>query len=144
MPGPTQEYVDPGQVRFLLDDFASGTPGVLHALIFTSDGLLFLATEGLSRDVADALAASISGSLSLATGTMKLVGGTGCFQVTMRSENGVFLCMALGETGGLAVLVAPNADVGVIGHEMGRLAGSVGGRLTPRARNVAGPAGGGS
>ncbi|MFD7323958.1 roadblock/LC7 domain-containing protein [Streptomyces sp. NPDC059875] len=42
--------------------------GVLHAVLFTTDGLVLARSEGLPRDVADRTAASSSGLFSLGRG----------------------------------------------------------------------------
>jgi uncharacterized protein len=58
---------DPKDFGWLLDNFATATPGVRHALIVSSDGLPLITAGDMSADLADPLAAMTSGIISLAT-----------------------------------------------------------------------------
>ena len=47
---------DPHDFGWLVDNFAASTPGVMHALIVSADGLPLIAAGGMSPDLADPLA----------------------------------------------------------------------------------------
>ncbi len=56
------------QFNWLLSQFASNTPGVVHAIAVSSDGLLMAMSAIKDRPNAERLAAVVSGLTSLAGG----------------------------------------------------------------------------
>jgi uncharacterized protein len=122
---------EPQDFGWLVDNFALSTPGVLHALIVSSDGLPLITSTGLAQDLADPLAAMTSGIISIGN---NIAGQMGCEQVMLKFPSGHFLFMGIGSLAGFAVLVKEGADLGVVGHQMARLVDSVGHLLTPQLR----------
>jgi predicted regulator of Ras-like GTPase activity (Roadblock/LC7/MglB family) len=126
---------EPKDFGWLLDNFATSTPGVTHALIVSSDGLALLASGGMSSDVADPLAAMTSGIISLGNNIASRVGEAGCDQVMLKFPNGHFLFMSIGNLAGFAVLVRQGTNLGVVAHQMAQLVDAVGHVLTPQLRD---------
>ena len=125
----------PREFGWLVDNFAASTPGVTHAVVVSSDGLLLHASGSMSADIADPLSAMTSGVISLGHSIAGLIGQNGCDQIMLKFPAGHFLFMAIGGLAGLAVLVGDGADVGVIAHRMAQLVESVGHVLTPQMRD---------
>ncbi|MCW2901230.1 MAG: hypothetical protein JWO67_3495 [Streptosporangiaceae bacterium] len=133
--GSSTQPRDPHEFGWLINNFASSTPGVAQALIVSSDGLPLIASEGMSADVADPLAAMTSGMISLGHSIAGMVGEGGCDQIMLKFRSGHFLFMAIGNLAGLAVLVRDGSNLGVVAHRMAQLVDSVGHVLTPRMRD---------
>ncbi len=125
----------PSEFGWLVEDFAASTPGVTHAVIVSSDGLLLYASGSMSADVADPLSAMTSGMISLGHSIAGLVGQDGCDQVMLKFPSGHFLFMAIGGLAVLAVLVGDGANLGMVAHRMARLVDGVGHVLTPQLRD---------
>ena len=126
---------DPKDFGWLIDNFASSTPGVSHALIVSSDGLPLITAGGMSPDLADPLAAMTSGIISLGNNIAGKVGEAGCDQVMLKFPTGHFLFMGIGNLAGFAVLVKAGANLGVVAHQMAQLVNAVGHVLTPQLRD---------
>jgi uncharacterized protein len=126
---------DPKDFGWLIDNFASSTPGVSHALIVSSDGLPLITAGGMSPDLADPLAAMTSGIISLGNNIAGKVGEAGCDQVMLKFPTGHFLFMGIGNLAGFAVLVRAGANLGVVAHQMAQLVNAVGHVLTPQLRD---------
>ena len=126
---------EPQDFGWLVDNFALSTPGVMHALIVSSDGLPLITSTGLAPDLADPLAAMTSGIISIGNNIAGQIGEPGCEQVMLKFPSGHFLFMGIGSLAGFAVLVKEGADLGVVGHQMARLVDSVGHLLTPQLRD---------
>lgn len=131
---PTQPR-SPSEFGWLVNNFADSTPGVSHAVIVSSDGLLLLASGSMSIDVADPLSAMTSGLISLGHSIAGLVGQDGCDQIMLKFPAGHFLFMAIGELAGLGVLVHEGSNLGMVAHRMAQLVESVGHVLTPQLRD---------
>lgn len=125
----------PADFGWLVNNFVSSTPGVTHALIVSSDGLLLLASGSMSADIADPLSAMTSGMISLGHSIANLVGEDGCDQIMLKFPAGHFLFMAISDLAGLGVLVRDGSNLGMIAHRMAQLVGSVGHVLTPQMRD---------
>jgi predicted regulator of Ras-like GTPase activity (Roadblock/LC7/MglB family) len=125
----------PQDFGWLLDNFASSTPGVSHALIVSSDGLPLVAAAGMSADLADPLAAMTSGLLALGNNIAGKVGEPRCEQMMLKFSGGHFLFMGIGNLAGFAVLVREGANLGVVAHQMAQLVDAVGHVLTPQLRD---------
>ncbi|HEY9354111.1 roadblock/LC7 domain-containing protein [Nocardioides sp. NBC_00850] len=126
---------DPKEFSWLIDNFASSTPGVTHALIVSSDGLPLIGAGGMSANVADPLAAMTAGVISLGNNIAREVGEPGCDQVMLKFHTGHFLFMGIGDLAGFAVLVGAGANLGVVAHKMAQMVDAVGHVLTPQMRD---------
>jgi predicted regulator of Ras-like GTPase activity (Roadblock/LC7/MglB family) len=125
----------PEDFGWLLNDFASGTPGVAHALLVSSDGLALVGSGSMPADFADPMAAMTSGMISLGNNIARRVGESGCEQVMLKFPAGHFLFMSVGSLAGLAVLVNEGANLGAVAYRMTQLVESVGHVLTPQLRD---------
>lgn len=123
-----------GQLDWLLADFLRNTPGVVHALVVSGDGLRVAASEGVDRRLGDQLSAATSGLVSLANGAAKLVQLGPMTQTIVELTDGHLFVTQISEGATLAVVADRNCDMGMVGYEMTMLAAQVGHALTPRER----------
>ncbi|MFJ9085896.1 roadblock/LC7 domain-containing protein [Streptomyces sp. NPDC102384] len=136
-PGP--EVSTSGQredMAWLLRQFAIEVPGVTHAVLLSRDGLRLLDSE-VDKDWADELSAALSGVASLASNiTGPNHEKSPARQVIIERDDCLFFVQSAGRSAAfdnhpgndrgvvdtvLAVIAAPDADVGTVGFEMGRL-----------------------
>ena len=101
----------------------------------SSDGLLLTSSAGLPRDRADQLAAVASGMSSLTRGAARVFGAGEVLQTVVEMEQGCMLLMAIADGSCLAVLAAPDCDMGLVGYEMTLLVERAGELLTPELRS---------
>lgn len=121
-------------LSWLITDFTERVPGVTHAVVVSSDGLLLVASEDLPRDHADQLAAVTSGLMSITSGAARLFDDDVVRQTVVEMGRGFFLVMSIRDGSILAALANREADVGVVGYEMARLVKQAGELLTPELR----------
>ncbi|GGP63819.1 roadblock/LC7 domain-containing protein [Saccharothrix coeruleofusca] len=120
---------------WLVDDFVSRVAGVAHAIVVSADGLLLASSERLPIDRAEQLAAVASGLVSLNIGAARCFEAGGVKQTVVEMERGYLFLMSISDGSCLAVLAAPNCDIGLIGYAMTRLVDRVGVQLTPEIRS---------
>ncbi|HEX4700968.1 MAG TPA: roadblock/LC7 domain-containing protein [Pseudonocardiaceae bacterium] len=128
--GPTS----PQEFTWLLNGFVRRVPGVSHALVLSADGFPLVASDTVTRDKAEQLAAIASGLLSLAGNAAALFDKGGCEQIVMRLAKGYLLFMAIGRSAGLCVLTSAGCDMKVAGYEMTQFVATAGHTLTPQVR----------
>lgn len=121
-------------LSWLISAFTDRVPGVTHAVVVSSDGLLVAVSEHLPRDGADQLAAVSAGLLSIASGAAQIFDGDVVKQTVVEMGRGYFLVMAIRDGSVLATLATREADIGIVGYEMARLAKQAGDILTPALR----------
>ncbi len=121
-------------LSWLISAFAQRVPGVAHAIVVSSDGMLVALSDGLPRDNADQLAAVTSGLFSITSGAAQLFDGDIVKLTVVEMGRGYYLVMSIRDGSILAVLAANDADIGVVGYEMTRLAKQAGEMLTPALR----------
>lgn len=131
---PAQPASDPGRFGWLLNNFVDRVAGVSYAVVVSSDGLLLTSSVGLPRDRADQLAAVASGMSSLTRGAARVFSAGNVVQTIVEMEGGCMLLMAIADGSCLAVLAAPNCDLGLIAYEMTLLVDRAGELLTPELR----------
>jgi predicted regulator of Ras-like GTPase activity (Roadblock/LC7/MglB family) len=107
---------------------------VAHALVLSAEGMPLAASAYLPRDRADQLAAVASGVVSLAHGAARCFDAGQVVQTVVELERGIMLLMSISDGSGLAVLAAPNCDIGLVGYEMTLLVDRVGQQLAPQPR----------
>ncbi len=120
----------------LVTSFTERVPAVAHAAVVSADGLPLAASGGLPRDQADQLAAVTSGLTKLAQGAARIFRGGPVAQAVVVMEQGTLILMSMGGNSVLAVLAAPECDMGTVAYEMtllGEQAGPSLARVTPRA-----------
>lgn len=127
---------DDANITWLLESLVSGTPGATHALVLSRDGLKLCHTDGLGVDKADQLAAIAAGVQALSQGaSIEFGDGTGGVRQSMTEfHGGILFIVEAGEGAHLAVLAAPEADVGLIGHRMNELVEQIGAFLVAPPR----------
>ena len=124
----------PSRFGWVVSNFVERVPGVAHAVVVSADGLLLTSSQGLPRDRADQLAAVASGLISLTQGAARCFEAGHVVQTVVEMERGFLLLMSISDGSCLAVLAAPNCDIGLIGYEMTLLVDRVGQLLTPELR----------
>jgi predicted regulator of Ras-like GTPase activity (Roadblock/LC7/MglB family) len=129
-----QPASSPSRFGWLVDNFVNRVPGVAHAVVVSTDGLLLTLSSGLPRDRADQLAAVTSGLVSLTQGASRCFEAGGVVQTVVEMERGIVLIMAISDGSSLAVLAAPDCDIGLVGYEMTLLVDRAGQVLTPELR----------
>jgi predicted regulator of Ras-like GTPase activity (Roadblock/LC7/MglB family) len=120
---------------WLVEDFVSRVAGVAHAIVVSADGLLLAGSERLPSDRAEQLAAIASGLVSLNLGAARCFEAGDVRQTVVEMERGYLFLMSISDGSCLAVLAAPNCDIGMIGYAMTRLVERVGLQLTPEIRS---------
>jgi predicted regulator of Ras-like GTPase activity (Roadblock/LC7/MglB family) len=121
-------------LNWLVAGFADRVPGARHAIVASSDGLVVAVSVGLDRATADQLAAVTSGLIGMAGCVAQLADGDEVRQTVVEMGRGYFLTMAVRDGSVLAVVADADADLGVVGFEMARLAKQTGEILTPALR----------
>lgn len=112
-------YVEtPEQLAWMIADVA-GLPGVKHAIVYSSDGLLLVRSEQLDKDSADRLAASCSGLQSLGRSLGREYGEDGgSVRQQMLEFDGGFLFLRSAQGAHLAVVAGPVVDPKLVGSQM--------------------------
>jgi predicted regulator of Ras-like GTPase activity (Roadblock/LC7/MglB family) len=132
----TAATVQRDNMEWLLEQFATETPGVTHAVLLSRDGLCLLDSD-VDKDWRDELSAALSGVASLAS---NITGPNRkkrpARQVVIERDDCLFFVQSAGRSTAfdnhpgnergevdtiLAVIATPDADAGTVGYEMGRL-----------------------
>ena len=123
-----------GKLDWMLNNFQRATPGVLHALVVSADGLRVAASDQVDDRLADQLSAATSGLVSLANGAAQLVQLGPVTQTIVELAAGHLFVTQISTGAMLAVVAGQACDMGMVGYEMTVLASQVGHALTPTAR----------
>jgi predicted regulator of Ras-like GTPase activity (Roadblock/LC7/MglB family) len=121
-------------VDWLITDFVNTVPGVAHAVVVSSDGLPLAASAGFPPDRADQLAAIASGLVSLTQGAARVFEGGAVNQTIVEMQRGLMLIMSISDGSCLAVLAAPDCDMGLVAYQMTLMVDRAGQVLTPAVR----------
>ncbi|CCH33494.1 roadblock/LC7 domain-containing protein [Actinosynnema sp. NPDC047251] len=132
MSGQRSRQID--QFGWLVSNFAERVPGVAHAVVISVDGLLLTASSGLPDDRAEQLSAIAAGVASLTESAARCFDGGGVLRSVIEMQYGIMLLMSIRDGSCLAVLAAPDADVGQVAYEMTVVVDQVGQLLTPELR----------
>ena len=119
---------------WLLDELLTRVPQARCAVVLSVDGMLTAASSGLPRDDAEHLAAVAAGFSSLARGAGQRFRGGAVRQTIVEMEDAFLLVSTAGHGSCLAVLAAPDTDLGVLAYEMTMLATRVGTHLATPTR----------
>jgi predicted regulator of Ras-like GTPase activity (Roadblock/LC7/MglB family) len=120
------------QFNWLLSQFAANTPGVVHAIAVSSDGLLVAMSQGMERAGADRLAAITSAFISLANGTSTVYDLGSTNKVVVDLDKGYLLVSSISAGSMLGVLATRSAKLGTLAYEMAMFANRAGAVLTPQ------------
>ena len=126
-------------LSWLITSFAEQVPAVAHAIVVSSDGLPMACSDGFPQDRVDQLAAVTSGLTSLTQGASRVFEGGAVNQTVVEMQRGLLIVMAISDGSSLAVLAAPEADMGLVAYQMVLLVERVGSALTPQVRGARSP-----
>ncbi|TWP51940.1 roadblock/LC7 domain-containing protein [Lentzea tibetensis] len=122
------------QFGWLITNFTERVPGVAHAVVISVDGLMLTKSAALPPDRADQLAAIAAGVASLTQSASRCFEGGGVLRTVVEMDYGIMLLMSIRDGSCLAVLAAPDSDVGQVAYEMTVVVDQVGQILTPELR----------
>ena len=125
---------DARNINWLVSNFVEHVPGVIHAVVVSSDGLPMAVSHGLVREAADRFAAVASGLVGLAHGVAVPFQAGGINQIIIEMERAFLFVTGISDGSSLAVLANAQADVGLIGYEMALLVERTATVLTPALR----------
>jgi predicted regulator of Ras-like GTPase activity (Roadblock/LC7/MglB family) len=117
------------ELSWLLDDLVSRVASIRKALVLSGDGLATGASEGLTREDAEHLAAVASGFHSLAKGVGRHFEAGQVRQTMVELDDAFLFVTAAGDGSCLAVLAEADSDVGQVAYEMALLVKRVGAHL---------------
>ncbi len=120
------------QFNWLLSQFATNTPDVIHAIAVSSDGLLVAMSQRLDRGSADRLAAITSAFISLANGTSTVYDLGATNKVVVDLDKGYLLVSSISAGSAMGVLAARSAKLGTLAYEMAMFANRTAAVLTPQ------------
>lgn len=121
-------------LNWLVANFVDRTPGVAHAVVISSDGVMLAASAALPKDRGEQLASVASGLSSLTQGTAQLFEAGRVNQTIVEMWRGFLFVTAISDGSVLAVLASPNCDMKLVGYEMALLVERTGNVLTPSVR----------
>ncbi|MEU7898536.1 roadblock/LC7 domain-containing protein [Nonomuraea sp. NPDC049152] len=121
-------------VDWLVSGFVEEVPGVAHAVVVSADGLPMAFSRGFPKDRADQLAAVAAGLISLVQGASRVFEGGRVNQTVVEMQGGLMLVMSISDGSCLAVLAAPECDMGLVAYQMTVLVERAGQVLTPAVR----------
>ena len=130
----TAPATQPDSFGWITDDFVRQVPGIAHVVVVSADGLLLACSRGLPRDRAEQVSAVASGLISLTQGAARCFEAGGVTQCVVEMDRGLLFMMSISDGSCLAVLAAPNCDIGLVAYEMTLLVERVGSQLTPELR----------
>jgi predicted regulator of Ras-like GTPase activity (Roadblock/LC7/MglB family) len=122
------------ELSWLLDDLASRVDDIQQAVILSRDGLTVAASESLSREDAEHLAALAAGVQSLARGAGEHFSLGEVRQTIIELEQAFLFVTAAGHGSCLAVMCPANADAGLVAYEMAMLVKRAGPHLAAQPR----------
>lgn len=121
----------PTDLHWLLDTFVEETPGVVHAQTVSADGMDLARSSSLDSMQGDQLAAIASGLASLTDSAAEVLNVLPVKRQVIEAEQGWILISRISTRAGLTVVTRSNADLGLVGFEMSRLADRAGEVLSP-------------
>jgi len=125
----------PLSLNWLVNDFAERVPEVVHALAVSADGLVVAASDHLSEEQSDQLAAVAAGLVSLLGGAARLLGATPVLSNLTELTGGFLFSMSVSDGASLLVFATRECDIGQVSYTMAELINQVGATLTPTARS---------
>lgn len=118
-----------GELDWLLDELVQRVGSIRKALVLSGDGLPRGASQGLSREDGEHLAAVASGFHSLAKGVGHHFQAGTVRQTVVELDEAFLFVTAAGDGSCLAVLADAESDVGQVAYEMTLLVKRVGTHL---------------
>ena len=108
----------PPDLNWLITAFAERVPSIAHAALVSSGGLPLACSDGLPAERVDQLAAVASGLTSLVHGAARLFQGGPAAQTVVIMEQGMLILKPVSDGMVLAVLAAPECDLGLVSYEI--------------------------
>src|SRR6266536_4297656 len=105
----TQLSKEAQNLNWLVNNFVRNVPGVAHAIVVSSDGLLMAVSDRLDRARADQLSAVASGLASLTQGAARVFDAGVVNQTIVEMERGFLFVMSVSDGSCLAVLASPTS-----------------------------------
>lgn len=121
-------------MNWVLDDLVRRVDGINQAVLLSRDGLTLGASQGVSREDAEHLAAVAAGIQSLARGASLRFDGGQPRQSIIHMDKVLMFVMAAAQGSCLAVLSGPSADHGLVAYEMAILVKRLGQYLSANPR----------
>ncbi|MGV9941957.1 roadblock/LC7 domain-containing protein [Streptomyces sp. NPDC003401] len=125
---------DNGELNWLLDDLVDRVGSIRKAVVLSGDGLATGASQDLSREDSEHLAAVASGFHSLAKGVGRHFEAGDVRQTVVELDEAFLFVTAAGDGSCLAVLADADSDVGLVAYEMTLLVKRVGAHLATAPR----------
>ena len=110
----------------LLAAMLARTPGAVHAVLSTVDGVIVAVSAGLPAERADQLATIGAGLLSIADGAGLTMATGAPRHVMVEMYGGLLLSAPVGPRVGLTVLATSAAERELLGFEVAQFSGHVG------------------
>ena len=127
-----------GDLGWILDKLLR-TPHTLRAIVLSADGLMSASSDGVDRDMADRMAAAVSGMQALSREAAEFADCEGAWEMTMIQYRGGYLfVMAAGDGSYLAVSAGGDADVENVSYAMEETVDRLGKQLGIASRVVTG------
>lgn len=124
-----------GELNWLLDELVQRVGSISKALVLSGDGLSRGASQELTREDGEHLAAVASGFHSLAKGVGRHFDAGSVRQTVVELDEAFLFVTAAGDGSCLAVLADADADVGLVAYEMTLLVKRVGVHLGTAPRS---------
>ena len=125
-------------LTWLVNNFVTEVPGVTDAVVVSADGMLLIASDGLSGTKAQQLSAVSCGVRSLAESSARLFDLGESLQTIVRTERGYLFIMTISDGSCLATLARSGCDMRIVAYQMTLLVESSGHILTPQLRRELG------
>jgi uncharacterized protein len=126
----------PPDLDRLITDFTERVPGVVRALVVSSDGVPLAASGRIQPDDLQKLSVITSGLVGLAGGAVEVTDGGGFTQALVAMEQGTLVIMAIDDGSSLAVLTTAAADLDQVAYDMTILVDQAGSLFAPPARST--------
>ncbi|MDX6392078.1 MAG: uncharacterized protein QOJ73_3141 [Streptosporangiaceae bacterium] len=123
-------------LNWLITAFVERASSVAHAIVVSADGLPLAVSRDLPPDRVDQLAAVTSGLTSLTLGGARMFKAGAVNQTVVEMHRGLLIVMSISGGSSLAVLAAPDCDMGLVAYEMALLAEQAGRVLMPEVRGM--------
>lgn len=127
--GPALATADMG---WLVDRFVHETPGVMHAVVVSIDGLLVAMDDGCDRAVGDQLAAVVAGLNQMCAGAGEAFGAGELQQQLVQYAAGYILLRSIDRGAVMAAVAERRCDMAQVGHALATLGRQVGAALSPQ------------
>lgn len=126
-----------GDLGWILDEHILRLPHTLRALVLSADGLKIVSSQGIEVDLADRLAANISGMQALSREAAEFADcAGGPWEMTMiKYGRGYLFIMAAGSGTYLAVSAGQDADVEAVSYAMEKTIDRLGQEMNVAARD---------